>query len=808
MPCGLPAAGGQLGRPHADEFAIARMTWLARLSSFFLLLVLVVLGLYGLDALSAPVTTFVRTPSPAHEASLVRGRAFVLFIDSLRYETAVSKALMPHLAALRGRGVYARVTPTRDAVTVPCVRAAFTGRDRTRVLGFVANFLKGNAGIESIFTQLAAAGRRGAAYSDGAFNQFGEVGIDLLQNGDPEPEEGEAEDRRDHMQEQNATVATALHDYHARKHDLVVMHVTYTDHVAHERGIHDPVYAARFAAADALVERLDREIGPSDTFIVLGDHGHDPSGRHALGLEVPTFLLYRGPRFVAGTDLGTVSLRDHRALMGYALGLPLPADYAAGRHPEALRSAGPLPSDYATPERPLDAAAPGVPPARRLAYFGSVVLIGVLLIGFMLFVASHARDLYALTPWRPRTWFSLLLAALSICALGASFPGMRSFVHEPTYAMLAWLWVAYLGLAVTLVRARRDVRHGWALLIAPLVISFPTVYRYGAPAAMGPAWFGWLLCLALGAGAAADPVDEDPRLATSRAQSFWLVSAALALLLAPFAALEAINFRFTEWVLWPLPGLPQGWFWLALCAKLAVFVQPRAPRGHQFAGLCACALLTLAQQGLFSLNLQCVAGLLLLMTALGLRLGRLSFSARPLETMAVVLGVLLLHHGSVRIPSSAYAWQDCLLAALVLSGRLARELPPRLRGQAWALLLFFAFFAAGWVSFAWTVHQLEWGFLYDWLSAAFVERQVLWLLPLILGRYALPLVAARRLLARELADASSVYPHGLVRLLVGGKVLSLLLWAYGIAYVTVASDLYLEAVQETGIAVVLWAGLL
>jgi hypothetical protein len=178
---------------------------------------------------------------------------------------------------------------------------------------------------------------------------------------------------------------------------------------------------------------------------------------------------------------------------------------------------------------------------------------------------------------------------------------------------------------------------------------------------------------------------------------------------------------------------------------------------------------------------------------------------------ACVTGLLLLHHYTVRVPASAYYWQDCLLGALVLSARMVRTLPSPTRSHAHALLLFFAFFASGWVSFAWTLHRLEWSFLYDFWSAAFVERHVAAFAPLLVGRFALPLLAARVLLAREFeveAEPGATRALDLAWLLAGSKVASLMFWSYGIAFVSVASDVYLEAVQETCLACALLVGLL
>ena len=301
----------------------------------------------------------------------MRPRAFVLLLDSLRYQTVTNAAIMPRSVALRGTAVTARVTPTRDAITVPSIRAAFSGRDSTSLLGFVRNFVKRSTGMESIFTQLAAQGRHAAVFSDGAFDQFGEHVFESFENEEDAPDEWRA---------QNAALDHALQLFRAGKHDLVVVHVTYTDHTAHELGIADPEYRKRFGRVDEMVARVAAAIPPGDTFVLLGDHGHDAAGRHALGLDVPTFALYRGPRERAGVDLGTISIRDHRYLMGYALGLDLPADYSAGRHPQALvpTAAGALPAEYARSARVQDGADSGIPRGERVSLHALVVYLGVL----------------------------------------------------------------------------------------------------------------------------------------------------------------------------------------------------------------------------------------------------------------------------------------------------------------------------------------------------------------------------------------------------------------------------------------------
>jgi len=814
------------------------VSWLQRLAAFVSVFVLAVSGLALVDTLTAPPSA-----APAAVADTQGeppGRVFVLVIDSLRYETAISAELMPHLYALRARGTFARVTPTRDAVTVPCLRAAFTGRDRTRVFGFVENFLKGNAGLESLFTALAQRGGSAAVYSDGAFDQFGEQGITRLSNGDPVAEGGESEDHSDHVEEQTATLPIALAEYQAGKRDLVVLHVTYTDHVAHEVGVGAPLYKERYRAADALVARLDRELPASDTLVVMGDHGHDATGRHAVGLDVPTYALYRGPRFAAGVDLGTMAIRDHRYLLGFALGVSLPGDYAGARHSSALRPGPAGLGSYGAAAGGGQEISPGV---EREAYAGYVLGGLVLALWFAVWfvlaaraarmregacslgagagsqgtggthsalsATSNARLAQAqpaseppgATPRRsttalsetiasqpaheaeetalPPPRLSALLAGLGatvICGLGVLFPRVRSLVHEPSLLTIVSIWFVLWGVALVLGSRTQKLAPCALVLGLPLFFLVPTVYRYGAPAAMAPAWLGLLACIFV----------------LQRRRPPLTAAALLCALLVPFGLAESSGFRFDEWVLAP----PGGFLLLSFVAKWIVLVPPDRSAKNIAVGVAGAGLASAVQLGWVPYHLQLLAAGVLLPFC-------------RVHRTAAVTALLVLHHYAVRLPASAYYWQDCLLAALVLSARIVKDLPAPTRTLAHAALLLLAFFASGWVSFAWTLHRLEWAFLYDFWSAAFVERNVASFLPLLMGRFALPLIAARVLLREELPEAASGQRAlGLAWLLSGSKVASLMFWSYGTAFVSVASDVYLEAVQETSLACVLLLGLL
>ena len=115
----------------------------------FWLLITALLTLVSVDHVirerKLPAHPYVLATAPLQEelarrTEPVKGRLFIYFIDSLRFDYAVNPKLMPRLSRLLPESVWGKVTPCSTNMTVHCVEAAFSGIDRSTVLAFGEDF--------------------------------------------------------------------------------------------------------------------------------------------------------------------------------------------------------------------------------------------------------------------------------------------------------------------------------------------------------------------------------------------------------------------------------------------------------------------------------------------------------------------------------------------------------------------------------------------------------------------------------------------------------------------------------------------
>jgi hypothetical protein len=808
--------------------------WLKRWDNAYAYVGLIVLaGFWMMDGI-----TVYRPPVAPNAASTVtraavppksEGRVFILMLDSLRYETATSGEYMPYLARLRERAVWAEVRPSYNAITVPCLRAAFTGRDEVSVLSFVQNFLHGDAAIESFFSQFTAAGRHTAVFSDGSFLQFGPAIAPSFTTSLVINSVG-VEDYDDEA------VRRGLALFGEKQQDIVIVHVRYSDYAAHKFHVGAPGYRADFGRVDRLVELADRAVTGPDTLIVMGDHGHALDGTHSLGQDIPTFALWRGPKFKRGFDLGTIDITSHRWFLGELFGLTLPADgYMGGRYPAAFAGAPVTLSQSVAIVLP---ALQAVPPVLWW-YFALLIVLGAGLVwperapwmqargaGAAVWLALPAAALplpwnawagtaaaTAVVGWllRGKGWRAWLpvVAAVAIAAgwheWGHWLAAVRDRMHEVTARQLAAGWLA-LGVGVVSVanRANRRVLVS-TIAIAAGFLALPTNFRYGFTGLMVPLLWLWLA--AYGAS-----LVREGRLRT-RVEIGWAAGSLVAIFgfTQAFAGTESTHFIFRHFVpvVPPEPfdrGLLLWWalVWGGVAAKCFLFF-PDWPRRWWpvLAKVAVIVLLQAVQWRTWEPGGWASAGLMAVLMG-----GWLANRRRDAELAhAFALGLLFfLFVYCVRPERETYARADCLLAGLMLAARWLRRWPQAENTASdYTVLGVVAFLAAGFFSVSWSIEKLEWSRIYTWFPANWVEAGAVVLVPWIVAKTALPLFIARTVLGRELRGQAD-WPGENLRRLAGLKLLTLLLVLTGLGQSGTVNNVYLEGAQQLTVLLILWVG--
>lgn len=807
-----------------------------------MLLAILLTGVWAMDQLTTVETgQLVPAPKPLAATETVnpdsfhpgRARMFVFIVDSLRDKTATNPELMPYLSAMRQRSLHAVVTSSRDAVTVSAIREMFTGRERFQAFGFLRDFITSPESVESLFTQLHSAKVPVAVYPPFAFEQFAHY----IPNRDFD---GGGDDRA--QAQQNEWIREAMVSFREGKVDFAVGHVVYSDRVAHDGGVHSKAYRAAFRSVDQLIAELDQKIAPEDTLVVTGDHGHTETGRHSLGLDVPSFTVYRGPGFQPGLSLGTIPIAEHRWLMSWGMKLPLAGDYASSRHPEGLVSGA-----HARPA----AFSKGASPSKRgrsKSNLWHIVLtvvwltVGLLAtlwfgllwevwldprrvkVGFWLAIALSLA--MVVSPWsavlallvtvavvfaehRAGNRRALIGLGLGVLASAACFgwgTGMalvRDVVHYPSMSrMRGAALLLFVAMALAAYRFGA-VRASWFVVGGVALFFYPTVYRYGAMPALVNMWLCWMIALIV-----------EARSATGKGRYLLVVmSAALFALLQPFAFSDAGNFEHHSWHAW-IDGLSptghQQWVAASLALKLFLFVPWRGHHALKVIGAVVAVGLHFVMWRFWvpSAGVWIAAVALLCVAAWLLPRRCERDTGDELRRMAGLAALMLLYSYTIRLPIHHYMWADFFLAALYLSALMAKRFSRSDEHRHhYAILALFGVIVGGWTTVTWTMHLFEWKVFYDWFSAAFMENHALMFMPIIGARYVVIVLAARMILRRGFAGAES-YPRRMIYTGLGLKLVTLTLIIVGLGSQIPDSGVYLEAIQEGAILAVLSLGLL
>ena len=741
----------------------------------------VALAAAGADDVQRDAESHAPPPPPAmpDEALPKPGRLFVLIIDSLRASRAEE---MKTMRELRPQSLFVHVRATRDAATVPSLRAAFTGRTQRSIFAFVRNFGHHGGTTPSLFSQAAEHGHRVATFSDGAFYEMAPGIVDPHSNAIPPGDEETCQVRAFHQ---------ALDVFRAGHDDVVVFHLTTVDHAAHTRP-GDPVYNRAFEVADQLMREANDAVPAKDTFVVMGDHGHDELGRHFPGLDVPTVALYRGPAFKPGAVLGPVPLTIHRYLMSWALGMPLSPDYRGVGAPQVL--AGPTPpADYRSPPAEISAE---FLRAKRFKWLGPLALLVALAAGF---------GIWWLAPTRAnarRAALAAVAGAAFFGAWGAFLAHHRLVTVPPTTGELLFNWGLGLMIAAwaVVMRLLRRITATWIALAGPGLLLYATAAWYGWAAIMAPAWLMALALLLLDWTRRRFEKNAPP---ATRAEHLALLGLlAVAAALPPFMYAEMDGLASGDWRGYLSSNRMTYWIAVSTLARLVIFLRPRRAPIVNALGFILVGLFSVTSFGdvLAPQASRLVATVVLTVAALVAHWrARRPGAGATVSVVAAMLGnaaLLMGYRASVQLGERTFLQMELLLAALVVTARVNLVLGrPEDRRSFTIWLEAMALFVAAWSTLALTLHRLEWKVFYHFFPALFVEHHVGLLLPAIVVRYALPLVLARRLIA----EASGSEAQGSTWRAAAGltivRVATLVLGVIGSAVLDPASEPFMATVQ-------------
>jgi hypothetical protein len=719
------------------------------------------------------------TAAPSVEAP-TRSRVFMLLVDSFRAETAVG---LPAFQALRARGAFVRVRCSQDAATVPSIRAAFTGQAQRSVFSFARNFVHVGGGWESVFTDLSARGRRSTVFSDGSFSELA-PGITSVRDNEVGPGDEDARARR--------AFAESLARFQAGGDELVVFHLTTADHASHAGGVHGPHYAAAFATVDALIAQAEAAVPADATLVVFGDHGHDVDGRHFPGLDVPTVAVYRGPGFAPGAEAGPLPLTIHRYLLDWSLGLPLSAAYRGAAATELLRAGAAVPPAFAAPPPEVSSVARSLD---RLVW----------MLPFYLVLAAALALAASRSPWlagrAPRPPVAIGAAKVLVAAFVAwgYFLVQRRLTTEPqgSIEMIA-IWLVGMGVAAALVAAGllEATTAAWLALAVPALMLYPSAARDSWAAGMGRLWSIAMVALVVGWARRRFVVERGGHLSFTFAEKLALASLPfVAFCTLPFFYVEADGFVFGNWRGYLTLDWMGFWIVLATGARCVLLLRPHRGVPANVSALGLIALLSLVSFGEVLPTQMGRLGCAGVLAALAVA-ARASRGVRDAASPLTNVALLMAFRGSVVLDERQFLQLELSLAALRVSQLLADVLAAPGRRRQWDLWLeAMALVVVAWSTLALTLHRLEWRFLYDFVSPPVVERRVGLFLPLILARYTLPLVLARRLLAE--ARERTPDDHWLGSYAVAAaKVVTLTLIATGYGLFDPTSELFAEAVQN------------
>jgi hypothetical protein len=413
---------------------------------------------------AGPEKTAVRSHEPTPSADPA-GRVVFVVIDALRSTQVIGPSALASLEGLRPTALHGRLEGCLPASTVPCIRTMLEGNSAGYGAG-LENFAAGRAGAGAWPVIVSRAGLRVGAASDHTFRRLFEDDLaHVVDHG---------RDRTPHFERDEASITAALDWLERREVDVVLLHLLELDKASHVFSPGEPQYQRRLAHIDGLLQRTVDALGPEDSLVVVGDHGHDEHGNH----NPDTGYLAVGPAYVPGArdlDQPTIAL-----LLAAATGTPLPETYE-----------GELALALVAPERVPAIAGPGGADALKarteaqdrarlgrektgLARFLPFMLLALVALAWAARLGSRRRDLVTVLA----TMIALAAASAGLGYLwghgGRESIWLSGAANVANYALALVVVVALLATGIRRVTGvDRSAAVGAALLAVPMLVHLP-----------------------------------------------------------------------------------------------------------------------------------------------------------------------------------------------------------------------------------------------------------------------------------------------------------------------------------------------
>ncbi|MEX0679797.1 MAG: alkaline phosphatase family protein [Balneolales bacterium] len=780
------------------------------LCSRLLLVALMIAGVYYSErtffAESDPATIDSSTLT-SHKGTS-GSKVFVLVVDGLAYRTAMDPMIMPHLAEMRQTGSFAQVKTTYEAYSSSALRAAFSGTSQNTILGVVNNFSHRNVNIQSIFTEIQHAQLQTAIYSNGHFNQFGNVFLDKYHRF-----EGE-----EYLDADKRNPKTAFEYFKAGEADLVIAHFEMTDWAGHEYGTLAEEYRNVHTHVDSLIGVFHHSLDQEELLMVMGDHGLSERGEHKTGMDLPTYLSLTGKSYRKNVDLGLIDITLIRDFIALSMGLPI-NQYQSN-------------IDFILPAftRDIQELIFVSTAKNRTKSLDYALFIGFLLTFVLLFVIwlylnhyqNYSISLYFVAGimalvFSPAHWIYFQCIAHTIACV---FIIKRYFIEELslkiiipvvmalTVAILFSIFdisaVIYLifsaaALVISLFGVHNLSKKGIAtddlfiMLSLVILAIFPAYLQKTGFIKFSPIGaYGLFICIMI--------FVIHFRTFVTIKTGLWMATAGLGLLLlvSPYRWSETPAMLFSPQNVMEIIFL----YAAGMISKLYIYSR-QANNGSDYI-IGAVALTVVIIPELMAINVFtsfpdkyyylffCVA--FLFSYRYGLKNGRKYIS----EISLISLLFLLLYH-LIQIPIYSYFLFDIAVASFLLISNVIFRLPDHAIRYAYSNLFpLVSIIIASSILIIGTQNGMEWRFLFQWFSAAIVEKYIVFFLPLILLKFLIPVyllnVCTRRyLLSDEKNDITTTKYMGVY-------FASLFLGYLGIAFIFQDYQFFKIVIEQTAMS--------